>query len=62
MNICFEIAWQILCLFFFLAMPHDMWDLSSVTRDQMCTLCLGGHGVLTLDHKGSPFLMSILPN
>ena len=25
-----------------LAMPRGMWDLSSLTRDQMHTLCSGG--------------------
>ena len=25
--------------FFFLAMPHSMWDLSCLTRDQTCALC-----------------------
>ena len=31
-------------IFYFhsLAMPHGMWDLSSLTRDQMHTLCTGG--------------------
>ena len=44
MNICFEIVRMANFMpffFFFLAMPHDIWDISYVTRDQMCTLCLG---------------------
>ena len=27
--------------FYFLAMPHGMWDLNSLTRDQTCTPCIG---------------------
>ena len=48
------------CLFFFffpliflllLAIPHDMWDLRSPTRDQTHAPCIG---VLPLHHQGSP--------
>ena len=29
----------------FLAAPHDMWDLSSETRDQTCAHCIGRWGL-----------------
>ena len=43
-------------LFFkkFLAMPHDMWDLSSLTRDQTCAPCIGSADSKPLDDQGSP--------
>ena len=28
-------------LLFFLAMPHGMWDLSPLTRNQICAPCIG---------------------
>ena len=28
-------------IFFFLATPHRMWDLSFLTRDQTCASCIG---------------------
>ena len=27
--------------FYFLAVPHSMWDLSSLTKDWACALCIG---------------------
>ena len=37
--------------FNFLAMPHGMWDLNSLTRDQTCTPCIGS-AVLTTGLPG----------
>ena len=39
-----------------LAMPHDMWDLSSLTRDQTSAPCSGSIDPLPVDHQGSTFL------
>ena len=33
---------------------RGMLDLSSLTRDQTCTLCLGSSESLIMDHQGSP--------
>ena len=41
-------------LLFFLAMPHSMWALSSLTRDQTCTPCTGSIESQPLDSQGSP--------
>ena len=41
-------------IFFFLAVLHSMWDLSSLTRDQTCTLCIRGTKSQPLDCQGSP--------
>ena len=40
--------------FFFLAMPHGMWDLSSPTRDRTCAPCSGSMKSQPLDGQGSP--------
>ena len=31
-------------IYFFLAAPQGMWDLSSSTRDRTCTPCIGSAG------------------
>ena len=41
-----------LIFLFLLAIPHDMWDLRSPTRDQTHTPCTGV--LLPLHHQGSP--------
>ena len=43
-----------LSFFFFLAVPHSMWDPSSPTWDRTCTPCSGSAGSQPLDHQGSP--------
>ena len=40
-----------LLVYFFLAAPFCMWDLSSLTKDQTCTLCIG-NAVLTIGSPG----------
>ena len=42
--------------YFFLAMPHVMWDLSSLTRDQIHTQCTEVQSLKPLDFQGSPLL------
>ena len=39
---------------FVLATLHSMWDLSSPTRDQICTPCIGSTKPQPLDCHGSP--------
>ena len=43
-----------LFFFFFLAVLHSMWDLSSLTSDQNCTLSIVGTKSQPLDCQGSP--------
>ena len=38
------------------AMPHGMWDLSSLTRDRTCTPCIGSAKSQPLDPQGSPLI------
>ena len=56
-TLCFWIL-LFLILFFiyfcFLAMPHGMWDLSSLTRDRTCAPCIGR--VLTTGPPGKPLI------
>ena len=40
--------------FLFLAALLDMLDLSSLTKDQTCTLCVGSVESQPLDHQGIP--------
>ena len=44
--------------FFFLAVPCSMWDLSSTTRDRICTPCIGSVESWPLDLQGSPFFVN----
>ena len=37
----------------FLAKPHGLWDLSSLTRDQTCTPCIGRVESYLLGCQGS---------
>jgi len=48
--------------FYFLATPHGMPDLSSLTRDQIHTPCSGSAESSTLDCPGIPSLHVLLKN
>ena len=45
--------------YFFLAMPHGMWNLSSPTRDWTHVPCGGSTESQLLDHQGSPWILVI---
>ena len=45
----------IIIYFYFLALPSDMRDLSSPTRDWTHTPCIGSVGSQPLDHQGCPW-------
>ena len=42
------------CYFFFFGSMQGMWDLSSPTRDQTSTLCIGSPESKPLDPQGNP--------
>ena len=48
--------------FYFLATPHGMPDLSSLTRDQIHTPCRGSAESSTLDCPGIPSLHVLMKN
>ena len=41
-------------IYLFLTAWHSMWDLSSLTRDWTCILCIGGVASQPLDSQGKP--------
>ena len=53
-----SLALFLFCFLFFspLAVPHSMWDLSSLTRDRTCTPLKWKHRVLTTGPPGEPHL------
>lgn len=45
---------SLILIFYLLAVPHCMWDLSSLTRDGTCTPCIGSKESSPWDCKRSP--------
>ena len=45
----------IIIFFLFLAVPHGMWDLTSLTRDWTYAPCIGSTEFSPLDRQGSPY-------
>ena len=49
-----------LSIYIFLAVPNNIWDLSSLTRDRTLVPCIGSAESYPLDHQGNSWAMFLI--